>query len=48
MELKTQKLLISSMICFLSHMAYAAETPAEIAARENDRIQQQLQQRQKY
>lgn len=48
MELKTQKLLISSMIYFLSHMAYAAETPAEIAARENDRIQQQLQQRQKY
>lgn len=48
MSFSTPKLLLCTMISLLSQISYAAESPAEIAQRENDRIQQQLQERQKF
>lgn len=48
MNLHSSKLLLCTMISFLSQTAFSADSPVDLANRENDRIQQQLQERQKF
>ena len=48
MNLHSSKLLLCTMISVLSQTAFSADSPVDLANRENDRIQQQLQERQKF
>ena len=49
MKINTSKLLLCSMVtCLMQLTSAATDTVTDIAIRENDRIQQQIQERQKY
>ncbi|RKG32550.1 ShlB/FhaC/HecB family hemolysin secretion/activation protein [Acinetobacter guerrae] len=48
MNISSSKLFLYTVASLLSQHAFSLDTPADIVNRENDRIQQQLQERQKY